>query len=124
MNETPNDPTHNTADEHSRVFHLDHVLYAIAVFVSAVTTFGESGILPGVLIPIAWACVFYSRSRPTALGKVCMVLFLCVCIPSLLWSGLPRAGEIARRSVCKLDFCHCHEVFWRKLVRQKKHPLG
>jgi hypothetical protein len=101
MNETPNDPTHNTADEHSRVFHLDHVLYAIAVFVSAVTTFGETGILPGVLIPVAWACVFYSRSRPTALGIVCAVSILCACLIAMLLPAVQSHRTHARRSVCK-----------------------
>jgi hypothetical protein len=100
MNELPNDSTQNRAIEPSRVFHVDHVLYGIAVFVSAVTTFGTSGILLGLLIPAAWACVFYSRSRPIVFLILFLCLFLCLC-GFLLMPANQQTGRTSYRVDCK-----------------------
>lgn len=103
MNEPLNTSTPQPDDEHAGGFQLDHGLYAIAVFISTVTMFGVSGILPGLLIPWAWACVFYSRSRPMGLAVVCCVIILCVCIAPMMLpvSGGSGIGEAGRLSNCK-----------------------
>jgi hypothetical protein len=106
MSETANDPPSTVEGKRSPRFPRVYVLYAIALFVSAVTTFGGYGIIPGLLIPAAWACVFYSRSRPKALAIVCAAIFLSVCLIAMLLSAVPQAREAVWRSPCKSNLKH------------------
>ena len=73
-------------------------LYAILLMCSSVELYGMAGILPGLLISIAWGYVFLSRSRPWALAQVLVALVLCLCV---ILPAVPGAQRAARRTACR-----------------------
>ena len=83
-----------------------YTLYAIAMLGAAVVTFGPAGVLPGILIPLAWCYVFVSRWRPTALLNLVLASILFSCVSFLLWPQVSYIGEAARRTQCKWNLRH------------------
>ena len=77
------------------------IAYAIALFTSAVTTFGWYGVIPGIAIPVVWGCVFLARSRPDALLHVVILAVLALVLIVLLLPAVQSARKISRRAQCK-----------------------
>jgi len=90
-------PTHG---ENVRVL-AAYALYGVALFVSAVTTFGAAGVLPGLLIPAAWCYIFLSRPREKALVHVIIAIALLGGIVAVVLPTTQQAREAARRTACK-----------------------
>ena len=78
-----------------------YALYAIAMLGAAVATFGPAGVLPGILIPLAWCYIFVSRWRPTALLNVILTFILLSCAVFLLLPAVSTAREAARLTQCR-----------------------
>ncbi len=96
MSEPLNTSIPQPDDEHAGGFQLDHASYGIAVFVSTVTTFGVWGIIPGLLIPAAWAFVFYSPSRPTAFAIVCAAVLVVFLLSGLVLPAVQNSRRASR----------------------------
>ena len=99
MSETPAEPAVPADDRPPVRFQVAYVLYAAALSVSAVTTFGPAGLFPAGIIFGLWAVVFYSSSRPRTLMIILFVglLFSCLLMPP----GVRTSREASRRSTCK-----------------------
>ncbi|NLF68416.1 MAG: DUF1559 domain-containing protein [Candidatus Anammoximicrobium sp.] len=81
-------------------FRLIHVFYAMTLLGAALATFGAAGLPLAVPILGFWASVFFSRSRPRALARGCLVVLICFCLISLLLPAVQTARESARRAQC------------------------
>ena len=58
------------ADARPFRFRLTTVLWAIAVLASALSTFGASGLIPFLLVLVAWGLAYKANSRSEALDRV------------------------------------------------------
>jgi len=79
---------------------LVHAFYAISLLAASLATFGVAGLPLAVLILGFWASVFFSRSRPRALVRGCLVVLICFCLISLSLPAFQSARESARRVQC------------------------
>ena len=80
---------------------LPYAAYTVALFTSAVTTFGVEGILPAIVILAVWACIFLSRSRVDSLGYVIIVGIVALVLIALLLPAVQSAREASPRTNCK-----------------------
>ncbi len=78
---------------------LPYAAYAVALFTSAVTTFGVAGILPAVVILSVWGCIFFSRSK--LLVSFVVVGFIVLVLIVLMLPAVQQSREASRRTVCK-----------------------
>lgn len=78
---------------------LPYAAYAVALFTSAVTTFGAAGILPAVVILAVWGCIFFSRSR--MLVSFVVAGFIVLVLIVLMLPAVQQSREASRRTVCK-----------------------
>ncbi len=81
-------------------FALIHVFYAMSLLAAALATFGGAGLPLAVPILGFWAYVFFSRSRPRALGCGCLAVLVCGCLIALLLPAMGTARHAARRVMC------------------------
>jgi len=101
MNQPPTERVADVPDaSRLRRYRLIHVVYVVTLLASALSTFGASGLLPGVIICVFWASVFTSRSRPQALLTAGLATLLGLCLLSLTLPAFSRAREASRRMQC------------------------
>jgi hypothetical protein len=80
---------------------LLYAAYAIALFTSAVTTFGWYGVIPGIAIPVVWGCVFVAESRPNAMVRVVILGAVGLIIVALVIPAMQQARNASPRPPCK-----------------------
>ena len=114
MSEAPADPPPQPAEPSGFPFRPIHFLYAVALFASAVVTFGCLGVMPAVLIILLWAYVIARRPRPLASLVDCLaILHLTVFLLGFLllpWLGLAVIDP--------------PEMFWRQGCKNNLKQIG
>jgi hypothetical protein len=95
------DPSYPRQPHPGPRFENVHLLYGMALLVSALATFGAGGLLPGLVVLFIWSYVFLSKSRPRALAITLCVLFASCCPIGLLFlPAISSVRDAARRAQC------------------------
>lgn len=85
-----------------RQFRLIHLIYVVTLVSASLATFGIRGAVPAIVLPIFWAVVYASKSRPRVFCLYGLPLVLLTGCAGLLAMGLePR--ENARRMTCNFN---------------------
>ncbi|MEX0819228.1 MAG: DUF1559 domain-containing protein [Pirellulaceae bacterium] len=81
-------------------FRIVHLLYATGLIGSALATFGTGGILPAVILCVAWGWAFASESRPRAFPEAFLIVLLIGCLYGVFGPAFSASRGRVRRMDC------------------------
>ena len=83
-------------------FRLTHLIYVVTLVSASLATFGIRGAVPAIVLPIFWAVVYASKSRPRAFCVYGLPLvFVSGCAG--LWTMVAEPRENSRRFQCSAN---------------------
>lgn len=80
---------------------LPYAAYTVALFTSAVTTFGAAGIPTAIVVLSIWGFIFLSRWRPDSLAHFIVAGVILLILIALLLPAVQQAREASPRATCK-----------------------